>query len=168
MEDAHDITPYIRLTAGKFFANFFPNLYIEYGHSSISSKIDSTLTDYVPESLSENTLGFPIDLDRDEDYLKTGINLMVKLPLRIQVHLEYNYIRLFREDGLDYINYNHVFKADIDWFIKKWLVLNIGGVCYDRQFNGVIPFLYNEHTQTTFDHRYGMAHIGITCLFGGD
>jgi hypothetical protein len=167
-EDAADLTAYFRATTGRIWGRFFPNFYVEYGHTKISSKIDTTLTEYIPDELTGDIPELPIDLDRDENYLKPGISLLIKFPFWALVHLEYSYMKLFRDSHLDFIDYNHIFEADVNFFIRKWLVLNIGGVFYERQLNGIIPFLYNEYTQTTFDHQYGRAQIGLTFIFGAN
>lgn len=163
--DTYDVTPYLRLTGGRIYGWFFPNVYLEYGHSFIESKVDTTLDQYIPASLHASLPALPLDLSREEDYVKAGVNLLIKLPYRALLRFDYTYYRFFRGDDLDYMDYNHTFQADLNLYLRKWIILNVGGTYYDRQLNGIIPFLYNEQTQTTFDHAYGVVHAGLTFLF---
>ncbi len=168
IEEMQNISPFIRLTAGKMFKNIFPNVFLEYGHTFIASRIDSSLLAYFPEAMKASIPELPIDLDREENYLKIGANLLAKLPLNFMVHLEYNYLKLFRDSNLDYIDYNQIVNADLFYRLTDRITLNVGGSFYERQLNGILPFLYNEYTQTTFDHQYGVVRFGMTVLFGGD
>ncbi|MBN1932935.1 MAG: hypothetical protein JW786_15130 [Desulfobacterales bacterium] len=168
IEDMSDITPFIRLTAGKRYGIFSPNLFLEYGYTSIDSKLDSNVKDYLPEEISDKIPQLPIDLSRHENFLKAGFGFRADFPFKTTAMVEYNYIKLFRDSNLDYVDYNHVLKAEINYAVSRCLFLNIGGVYYYRQFNGIMPFLYNEYSQTSFDHQYGRAHIGFTLLFGGN
>ncbi|QTA83219.1 Uncharacterized protein dnl_56150 [Desulfonema limicola] len=167
-QELYDFTPYLRLTAGKLMGSFFPNIHLEYGNPYIRSKSDSTLNEYIPESLSDQISNLPQDLDRSENYLKAGVCLLWKFPYKAMAHIEYNYIRLFRDNELGYLaNDNHVIKADMSYFLTRRFILNMGGTYYHKQFNGVIPFINNEFTWSTFDDRYGRMHIGFTYLFQG-
>ena len=76
-------------------------------------------------------------------------------------------MRFFRDDALDYLDSNSILGLDFNWYVTDRLVFTIGGELYHRQLNGIIPFLYNEYTQTTFDHTYGRMNLGIAYLFGG-
>ena len=166
IKNMSDITPFIRLTAGKRYGIFRPNLFLEYGYTSIESKLDSNVKAYLPEEISNRVPRLPIDLSRHENFLKAGFGFTANFPLKTTAMLEYNYIKLFRDNDLDYVDYNHVLKAEINYAVNARLFFNIGGMYYYRQFNGIMPFLYNDYSQTSFDHRYGRAHIGFTLLFG--
>ena len=168
IEEMQDISPFIRLTAGEMFEYFFPNIFVEYGHTFIDSQIDSTLSAYFPDALEGRIPDLPIDLKREENYLKVGVNLLVKLPWNFMVGLEYNYLKLFRESNLDYLDYNQIVNADLYYRLTDRIALNVGGSYYERQLNGILPFLYNEYTQTTFDHKYGVVRFGVMILLGGD
>ena len=165
IRDLWDFSSYIRLTGGRIWGWFFPNLFVEYGHTEISSKIDTTLTEYIPGQFQDDLPSFPIDLSRSENYIKTGISLHIKLPFKTLFQLEYDYLKLYQGDDLDYMDYNNIIKTDISYFPTPNLAFSIGGIYFERQLNGEIPFLYNKYTQTTFDHPYGYAHIGFTYFF---
>lgn len=167
-EEMQDFSPFIRLTAGEMIENIFPNIFIEYGHTFIKSQIDSSLPAYFPDALDANIPSLPMDLDREENYLKIGANLLVKLPWNFMVGVEYNYLKLFRSDELNYLDYNQIVNADLFYRLTDRITLNLGGSYFERQLNGILPFFYNEYTQTTFDHPYGLVRFGVTVLFGGD
>lgn len=154
-QKAKNYTPFARLTTGKMIADFFPNVFVEYGHTRIESETGEDLS------------GESGDGDRNENQVRAGACLLFKMPYTAMMRLEYNFIRLFREDGLDGVDDNHVMKSDVNWFIDERFVLNLGFVYYHRQFNGEIPLLYGESAQTDFG-RYLRGHVGIVFLFGGE
>lgn len=165
-EHMNDYTPYVRLTIGKILGTIFPNLFVEYGQTHISSSVDFSLKDRVPDDVKDRFPEMPIDLDRYEDYVKGGVCVLWKYPYSLMGRIEYQYLKMFRDSGLDEADDNHIVKADMNWFITPRLIFNIGAEYYHCQFNGIIPFLYNEYTQTTFDHHYGRFQIGVSYLFG--
>lgn len=167
-EGMQDFSPFIRLTAGEMLKNIFPNIFLEYGHTFIKSQIDSSLPAYFPDALNGIIPDLPMDLDREENYLKVGASLLISLPWRFMIGLEYDYMKLFRSDNLDYLDYNQIVNADLFYRLTDRIALNVGGSYYERQLNGVLPFLYNEYTQTTFDHPYGLVRLGVTVLFGSN
>ena len=162
--DMYDYSPFIRFTAGRIVGPLFPNLFVEYGSTKISSSLDFSMKDDIPSSVADRFPDLPIDLNRHEDYIRTGLCILWKNPYLFMARLEYNYLKLFRESGIGYVDDNHIIKADINYFITTSLILNFGGVYFHRQYNGIIPFMYNEYTQSTFDHRYGRVHLGMTYL----
>jgi hypothetical protein len=163
--DLKDFSPYVRLTGGKIWGRFFPNLFIECGHTEISSNIDTTLTEYIPENFQDDLPRFPIELSRSENYIKTGMGLYIKLPFKTLFQFEYDHLKLYRGDNLGYMDDNNIIKSDISYFVTPALGFHLGGIYFERQLNGEVPFLYNKYTQTTFDHPYGYAHMGLTYFF---
>lgn len=168
IEEMQDISPFIRLTAGEMFKNIFPNVFLEYGHTFITTRIDSSLPAYFPEEMKASIPDLPMNLDREENYLKIGANLLAKLPFNFMAGVEYNYLKLFRDSNLYYIDYNQIVNADLFYRLTDRITFNVGGSYYERQLNGILPFFYNEYTQTTFDHKYGVVRFGVTALIGGD
>ena len=158
IDDLQDFTPYARLTAGQIWGRLFPNLFLEYGHSVI----DGRATRSVPDPAN----GFSDDLSRSEDYVKAGLSVWVKFPYKALLHLEYDYIKLFRDGSLDRVDDNQLIKADFNYYLTPTVVFNIGGGWSQHRFNGQIPFLYNEFSQPSFDHGHGYAKVGLTLLFG--
>jgi hypothetical protein len=170
LKDLKDSTKFIRITLGKAFEFFYPNIFLEYGKTNINTKIDTNLKDIIPSSSIisgyKNRLPeLPIDLSRDESYWKGGFSIFLRTPFKTLTSVEYNYIKLNRDADLGYINYNHILKAKVDYFLRRNIILSIGGEYLHRQFNGVIPFMYNKYSQTTFDHRYGWVEVGVIFLW---
>jgi len=165
LKDLKDSTKFIRLTVGKAFDFIYPNVFLEYGKTKINTEIDTNLKDMIPSSYKNKLPELPIDLSRDESYWKGGFSIFLRTPFKTLTSLEYNYVRLNRGADLGYINYNHILKAKVDYFLRKNIILSIGGEYLHRQFNGVIPFMYNRYSQTTFDHRYGWAEVGVIFLW---
>lgn len=98
---------------------------------------------------------------RTETYLKSGIDFLVKGPWGTVWDLNWYYERLFREEDLNYVEYNQVLNGDLLIPLYRAATLRLGGSWYRRQFNGVVPFAYNQFTQTTFDHDYGTLRLGV-------
>ena len=163
--DSWDLTNFLRLTVGKTYRKFQPNIFIEYGKTDIHGKIDTNLKYYVPKGFEDSLPELPVNLNRDETYLKLGFNSFLKTPFNTLTYFEYYYLMLFRDDGLGYEHYNHVFRLEVNYFFNRHLVLSLGGIYLHRQLNGIIPLLYNKYTQTTFDHKYGWAEAGITFMW---
>ncbi len=164
-----DYNIYCRITLGKTTEYFYPNIFFEYGKNWIKTKVGENLTkniiDYLPDEYKDRVLKLS-DLDRHEEYWKIGMSLLIKTPFKTLTHIEYNYISINRGKKLDYEPINHILKMDINYSISKNVIFTIGGIYLHRQFNGVLPFMYNRYSQTTFDHKYGWAKIGLTFLFG--
>jgi len=165
LKDLKDFTKFVRFTFGKAFDFIYPNLFLEYGKTKISTKIDTNLKSMVPESYRDKLPELPIDLSRNESYWKGGFSVFLRTPFRTLTYLEYSYVRLNRDADLGYVNYNHIVRAKIDYFLKSNVILSVGGEYFHRQFNGQIPFMYNKYSQTTFDHRYGWAEVGVVFLW---
>jgi len=163
--DSWDFTNFIRFTVGKAYRYINPNAFIEYGKTDINSKIDTNLKYYVPKGFEDSLPDLPLNLDRDESYLKFGLNSFIRTPFKTLTYLEYNYIVLNRDSGLGYEHSNHVVRLEINYFLGRYLTFFVGGVYLHRQLNGIIPFLYNKYTQTTFDHRYGWAEAGFILVW---
>jgi hypothetical protein len=164
IKDMKSYTGFLRVSAGKITGDVLSVLFMEAGASSIDTKIDSNLKQY---QAYKKYIGvkLPFDLGRDERYLEIGADFFVKFPDRIVWNFRYSYKRMFRDSNLDYIKYNHIVDTEINFYVTKNFSINIGGKYMHRQFNGEIPYLYNEYTQSTFDHKYGYAKIGFTYLF---
>ena len=158
IHDLKDTTAYVRFTAGKIWGRFFPHLFLEYGHSKINTKADFIAT--------EDSFGFSSDLERNEDHLKSGISLLIKFPYTSLLQLEYDYLKLFRDQKLDAIDDNHILKADINTYLTPSIILNLGGQYNFHHLNGQIPFLYQEFNQESFDRKYNYLKFGLTFLFG--
>ena len=163
--NSYDNTKYIRFSVGKAYYNFYPNVFIEYGKTKIHGKIDTNLKNYVPRGYEDTLPSLPVNLNRNEQYLKIGANTFIRTPFNTLTFLEYYYITIDRDSGLGYEHSNHVFRAEVNYFATRHFVLFVGGIYLHRQLNGIIPFLYNKYTQTTFDHKYGWAEAGLIFMW---
>jgi len=165
LKDMLDSTKFLRLTLGRAFDFLYPNVFLEFGKTGISTKIDTNLKNLIPENYKNKLPSLPIDLSRSETYWKGGFSIFIRTPFKTLTSLQYSYVKLSRSSNLNYVNYNHILKAKVDYFLRKNVILSIGGEYLHRQFNGVIPFMYNRYSQTTFDHRYGWAEVGLIFLW---
>ncbi len=165
IENMKDYTKFYRLTLGKTYDIFYPNIFFEYGRTKITTKIDSNIRELLPDKYKNFVPGLPVKLDRHEKYYKFGCSLFIKTPLRTLTYIEYFYQKFKRGSGLNYVDYNQVFKAELNYFVRGNIILSIGGIYLHRQLNGEIPFLYNKYSQTTFDHRYGWLNFGLTYIW---
>lgn len=163
IKDMADASIYIRLIAEKHFSdNFLTGMFLKTGWTKITSKVGAN-QELIQEA-SKKGYETQKNLDRDEKYIEAGFNTSFYTG-SIVLEMFYRYMYLFRDSSLDYINYNHIVEAFIEKPIGKSYMVYIGGKFMYRQFNGVIPYLYNKYTQTTFDHKYGYAKFGIIYNF---
>jgi hypothetical protein len=165
LKNMKDSTKYIRVTLGKTFEYFYPNMFLEYGHTDIKSEIDSNLKNIVPSAFTKYLPQLPISLDRTEWYYKYGFSLFFRTPFKTLTSLQYSYIKINRKKSLSYMDNNHILDFKIGYFLSKRIILNFHAKYLKNQFNGEVPFLYNKYTQTTFDHQYGWVGFGVTYLW---
>ncbi len=138
------------------------DMYTGYRYTKIKSTISST--DEIVRLAKTKGYDLKKILDRDENMLFLGFNYSQNIK-RFIYEFNYEYDRFFRGSGLGYLNSNHIINASISYVLDKNTLLSLGGKIMYRQFNGVIPYLYNKYTQTTFDHKYGYMTFGIEYKF---
>ncbi|MCX6073018.1 MAG: hypothetical protein NTY39_01690 [Campylobacterales bacterium] len=168
IDNMSDQTFYGRTSIAMGFETFSPSLYMELGHTAISTTIDTNMDDIAGDSfksLFATYTNFPISLDRNENYASAGFNLAVHTPFNTVLTTNYEYKKLFRENGLNFLNTNHTLEMVLSYNITPNLGVNVGGTYLYRQFNGTIPFLYNKYSQTSFDHPFGWCQLGINYIF---
>lgn len=165
VEELFDITPFVRGSCGWTLGAWEPALFAEIGRTWIDSTIDSNLNQIVGTTFATVAADFPLQQDRVETYAKIGFNLYGPGPFGTQGNLRYQYLRLDRPAELDAVKDNHILKADLILPLTPHWALNMGATYYRRQLNGVIPFLYNRYTQTSYDHDYGSVHLGVTARY---
>ncbi len=165
LKDMNDSSNYYKLIIGKAYKIFYPNFFIEYGKTDINTKIDSNILKMIPDRYKTRFPSMPYNLHRKESYYKIGFSLFIKTPFHTLTQVQYSFIKLYRSKDLNYVNYNHIFKGKIGYFLNRYIILTLGGKLFYRQFNGEIPFLYNKYTQTTFDHPYGWVEFGLIIRF---
>ncbi len=165
LRDMKDTTRFFRITVGNQLGDFYPNIFLEYGTTNAKTLIDTNLKDLVPEGFRSKLPQIPIDLSHNEKYRTYGFAFFLKIGSNLIAKGLYSYTKFIRNSNLNYVDYNRMLRLGVDIKVKNGVILTIEGKYLHRQFNGVLPFLYNKYSQTAFDHRYGWLEIGITFLF---
>ncbi|MFA6145149.1 MAG: hypothetical protein WCW84_09900 [Sulfurimonas sp.] len=168
IDNMSDQTFYGRTSIAMAFETFSPSFYIEMGHTAISTTIDTNMDDIAGNSFRDlftTYTNFPISLNRNENYASAGFNLAINTPFNTTLTTNYEYKKLFRENGLNFLNTNHTLEMLLSYAVTPELGVHVGGMYLYRQFNGNIPFLYNQYSQTSFDHPFGWCQVGINYTF---
>lgn len=153
-----DVTTYGRLLYGFPVAKRLnATLFLEGGKSWIETDINV----YLHPELAQLVDLPQMDVARTETFLKSGIDFLAHGPWGTVWDLNWSYERLFREEDLNYVEYNQILNGDVLIPVHQSVAIRLGGSWYRRQFNGVVPFAYNRITQTTFDHDYGTLRLGV-------
>jgi len=158
LEDTSDSSIYLRAIKDLEFQNFLFDYFIGIKQTKIKNKIvaNSELAKLDPTILK--------DLSRNEKMLLLGLNLSYSYK-KYFMELGYEYDRFKRDEGLDYIDINHILDISLGYKIYEKLTFYISGKLMSNQLNGQIPYLYNQYTQTTYDHKYGYASTGLIYSF---
>lgn len=153
---------YTRVLTGFHTDESITDFYAGYKYTSIKNTI--TTTQEILSLAQNEGIDLKKILDRDEAMLFLGFNYSINVDKFIY-EFSYEYDHFLRDGGLGYVNYNHIFNAHISYILRKDLLISVGGKILYRQLNGEIPYLYNKYTQTTFDHKYGYATLGLQYRF---
>jgi hypothetical protein len=105
-----------------------------------------------------------ISYDRDEIALNGGFEYTLELGNYI-IESGYEYIRLFSRDIDDDESSNHIFNITLSRALNQKVLLYIGSKYFINQYNGVIPYLYNEKNKNQFDQKFGYLTIGFVYNF---
>ena len=165
LHDNYDYSFYIRGGFGSSWKIITSALFGEFGHTTVRGSLGQNFALYGVDDTVAELADFDPGFDRSETYVKTGIDIQVRPFADCFANFIYYYQLMNRDADLDYINYNHVMQGDLVYRINDLLSVNLGAEYYYRQFNGAIPLLYNDYTQTTFDHDYAVVHGGLTFTF---
>ena len=165
LTDMYDITGSARLTYGQDYTNFQPNLFLGIGYTYASATAHTNLFDKASTDIKSKLPKLPIDLSHREVKTTIGVNTFIHLPWNFGAYAEYNYQYFFRDEEFTKGNYNQTLVLEVNYTLKKHLVAAISGVLFTQQLNGVVPFLYNEQTQNSFDHKYGWAAFSLSYLW---
>ena len=165
LEDTSDNSLYLRALTGFHSDNGLYDFYIGMKYTKINNTI--TANDELLSLASNNNLNIYKDLARTEEMYFLGTNISYDIyDYILEFAYEFDYFK--RDSNLDYINFNHVVDLSLAYEVSKNLLIFAGGKFMYRQLNGQIPYLYNQYTQTTYDHIYGYAKFGITYNFKFD
>lgn len=163
LENGGDDSLYLRGLIGFHKQKHTVDFFLGYKYTKITNRINTT-DEIVKYALDKNKPNPRQNLDRNEGMVFAGFNYSLDMS-DVIYEIGYQYDRLFRDAGLDYINYNHIINASISYALTRNLLLSVGAKAMYRQFNGVVPYMYNKYTQTSFDHKYGYANVGFTYIF---
>ena len=105
-----------------------------------------------------------MDISRGEKQALVGLSYKIELG-RLLLEANYEYNRIFGRDIINDNNHNQIVNAAISTIITKNLLVFIGGKLMLNQFNGVIPYLYNEYTASKYDKKYGYMRVGFVYNF---
>ncbi len=165
LTDMYDITGSARVTFGQAFENIYPNLFLESGYTYASTTAHTNMFDKASDSIKEKLPSLPIDLSHSEIYATAGINTFFHLPWNFGGYAEYNYQYFFRDDEFTAGKTNQTVVLELNYSFTDHIRAAVSGIYFHQQLNGVIPFLYNEQTQNSFDHKYGWAAFSLSYLW---
>lgn len=155
LTDTNDKSTYIRLLIGFYDNDSITDFYIGIKNTKVESILKAKI-DTLPSVVKS--------LNHTETSYFLGFNYSISKN-KIAYEINYEYERFNRDKKLDYINYNHIIKTSISYAITRNIFITLNSKLMYRQFNGQIPYMYNQYTQTTFDHKYGYTGIGLHYLF---
>ncbi|MBD3799738.1 MAG: hypothetical protein IE883_07685 [Epsilonproteobacteria bacterium] len=164
IDDLSDRSLFLRTSIAYPYTAWTPSVFAEYGQTSIQGAIDTNLDDIAGvnfQDLFDSYTIFPIKLDRNERYMTVGFNLRMDGPFETTLDASYAYTKLFRDESINTIDYNHKLTLGCSIPYDEELVFTLSGTYLDRQFNGEIPFLYNNYSKNSFDHPYGWVKLGV-------
>jgi hypothetical protein len=162
LENTKDESLYYRFLTGFYTNSTIIDFYVGVKQTKIKTLINTT------QEIKNRGLakGYDLEkiLDRDEIMYMVGFNQTIEKDKFIyELGIEYD--RFARDAGLDYIDFNYIVDADISYKLNNKMILFMGGKIMYRQLNGQIPYLYNEYSDTSYDHKYGFARFGIQYNF---
>lgn len=146
MDDLSDNSFYIRVLAGSKIKASILDFYLGLKYTNINTKLDL---------LSHN---------RDETSINMGFQYTIELGSYL-VEGGYEYIRLFNRNVQNIENSNNIFNLTLSYALSRQILIFIGSKYYTNQYNGIIPYLYNEKTKNVFESKFGYANIGFVYNF---
>ncbi len=146
MNDLSDNSFYIRVLAGSKIRASILDFYLGLKYTNINTKLDL------------------LSLNRNETSLNLGFQYTVELGNYL-IEGGYEYIRLFNRSVQNIESSNNVFNLTLSYALSRQILIFIGSKYYTNQYNGIIPYLYNEKTKNVFDTKFGYANIGFVYSF---
>jgi len=166
LTEMYDLTGSARLTFGQAYKDIYPNFFLEAGYTYASALANTNMFDdpynNLPSSIEEKIPSLPIDLTHSEVYTTVGINSFIHLPWNFGAYAEYNFQYFFRDKEFTEGNTNQTIILELNYAVIQRLTAAVSGIYFHQQLNGVIPFLYNEQSQNSFDHKYGWAAFSLS------
>lgn len=162
--DMSDSSFYARVLSGLEFENSVLDFYAGVKKTSIKSYVTLEPSDAPIISAALQEFG-NLDLKRDEKTIFGGFNYALSYKSFI-FEGGYEYLKIFgRSFKLNATDDNHIFNGAITKIVTDDFKVFIGGKAMLNQFNGVIPYLYNEYTKHRYDKKYGYAKVGFIYNF---
>lgn len=158
LEDTSDTSIYFRLVNDVEMKNILFDYYVGLKYTQINNKIVAN------KELVSIDSNIQKDLNRDEMMFLMGLNLSYEYK-KAFFEFAYEYNRFKRDVGLNYINQNHIIDLTLGYNISESMKFYFSGKVMSNQLNGEIPYLYNQYTQTTYDHKYGYITTGLKYSF---
>ena len=165
IENLKDESYYLRIMFGKKFSKGKMDIYGGVKKTKVYTDISIEPSNHklIKDAIKKFNISIP-NLYRDETTYFLGINEAFEYKsFLFEVGYEYNYID--REKELNFQRNNHIIDMAISKIISPYMLIYIGGKILLKQFNSIVPYLYNKYTQTQFDKKYGYAKIGIVWSF---
>ncbi len=146
MSDLNDNSLYMRLLVGSKIRSSILDFYLGLKYTSINTKLDSI--SYERNEVAFN-VGFQYTLELGEYLIETG----------------YEYLRLFSRDIDNVKKSNNIFNLTFSRALNEKLLIFIGIKYFSNQYNGIIPYLYNEKTKNEFNQNFGYSTFGFVYSF---
>ena len=162
LKNTYDKSKYFRILTGYYTTNSILDFYIGIKQTTIYNTI--TANDELVKLAKDQGYDLKRSLNRDEQMYMLGFNYTIESKKFIyELNMEYD--KFIRDRGLDYIDYNFITDATISYKLTNNILLFSGAKIMYRQLNGIVPYLYNQYTQTSYDHKYGWARFGVQYSF---
>ena len=149
MDDMSDSSFYMRLLAGSKIMYSVLDFYLGLKFTTIDTKLDG------------------VSHDRSEVAINAGFQYAIELG-NFLVEAGYEYIRLVNREVENVNKNNHILNLTLSRVFNRDLLIFIGSKYYIHQYNGVIPYLYNEKTKNIFNQKFGYATVGFIYNFDFD
>jgi hypothetical protein len=156
---------YTRLIGSFKKEHWLFDTYVGYTKTKIRNETGSSIWQEENSLLQQTLKNVDLVQKRTDDMLFLGFGIIYQINRNWYSELNYQYNRIFRDKGLNETNMNHIFDLNLIYELNDDASIFIGGKLMSNQFNGEIPYLYGEYTDTSFDHKYGFANIGIIYNF---
>lgn len=146
MTDMSDSSFYMRFLLGSKIKSSILDFYLGLKYTTINSTLNA------------------ISYDRNEIALNAGFQYTLELGSFL-VETGYEYIRLFNRSTDNIEKSNHIINLTLSKALSQKLLLYVGSKFYLNQYNGIIPYLYNEKTKNEFDQKFGYVTFGLVYNF---
>lgn len=167
LEDLSDQSFFTGLMVGGNLGRLTPTIFVEAGRTEITSRITTTLDVYAEAVDRKLPLSFPLSLNRDETYVEAGVSCALHLTPSWRLLAEYSEMYMQRDKALEREEKNRILSSAFFWRFSDRVEVYLGARYFEKQLNGILPFLYNAYSETTFRHRYGLVYTGISFAWDG-